>query len=260
MEKNNDFKEQATYYLLRRTYANMRIAICDDDQNFLNKLKEHIYCYAQRHHYETVVSGFTSGEDLLPACDGFNVIFMDYKMGGIDGLETARILRRQNANCAMIFLTGYPEIVYDVFEVGTFRFLQKPLDLEKLNSALDGYFRMYGNDYPILLSIDRDSRCVETKNIISLESKGKICIVNIRNKDSKIEQLRCAKTMKAVYEQMPKHFCRAHHSFIVNMNYVESIKNKEIHLTTGQTAFTSRRYHVSFKNTYIGYIKNKNIG
>ena len=259
MEKTDDLKEQTTYYLRRRTYANMRIALCDDDRDFLDRLKNHIYDYSREHRYETVVDEFISGEDLLDSPDGYNIIFMDYKMGGMDGLETARRLRRKNINCVIIFLTSYPEIMRDTFEVATFRFLDKPLNMEKFKAALDGYFESFGNDYPIRLIIDREIRCIETKDIVSIESKRKVCIINVYNKDRQIEPLRCAKTMKAVFELMPKHFCRVHNSFVVNMNYIELVRRGEIFLVTGQILSTSRHYHAQFKIDHKRYIDSKNI-
>ena len=43
-------------------------------------------------------------------------------MPGIDGLETAKLLRQKNCICSIIFTTSFPQFMIDSFEVQAFRF------------------------------------------------------------------------------------------------------------------------------------------
>ena len=65
----------------------------------------------------------------------YDLIFMDYEFenNGANGLEIARKIREYDKNSTIVFVSSYPSIVFDTFEVGTFRFLTKPIDDKKLS-------------------------------------------------------------------------------------------------------------------------------
>ena len=48
-------------------------------------------------------------------------------MPGIDGLETAKEIRKLNRDMLIIFLTAYSEFVFESFKVDAFRYLVKPV-------------------------------------------------------------------------------------------------------------------------------------
>ena len=60
-------------------------------------------------------------------------------MENLNGIETARKIRNLNNNCAIIFVSSYPDIAIDTFEVEAFRFLIKPIDKVKLFKSIDDY-------------------------------------------------------------------------------------------------------------------------
>ena len=129
----------------------MRIAICDDDVQLICLLKQLIYRYANEHRYDFVVEEFYSGESLLNSSLVFDIIFLDYKMNILNGLDTAKQLRKRNTSNVIVFVTSYTHFVLDAFKVNAFRFLVKPITEKKIWETLDDYFSMYGNDYPVLL-------------------------------------------------------------------------------------------------------------
>ena len=83
------------------------------------------------HRLEISIDKYYSGEALLDSAVNYDMVFLDYKMDGVDGLETARIMRKNNMDCTIIFITNHPDFIYESFEVETFRFFKKPLDIER---------------------------------------------------------------------------------------------------------------------------------
>ena len=96
----------------------------------------------------------------------FDLVFLDYQMPGINGLQAAKMIRMRNNLCTILFLTNYPEIVYDTFIYDTFRFLIKPLNHDKLNEALDSFRKKINFYYPITISYDGNTYKIDSREII----------------------------------------------------------------------------------------------
>ncbi len=124
-----------------------KIAVCDDEQIFIDdvvaKLKE------QSEQCE--ILEYTSGEELLDSPLDFNIIFLDIEMAGINGINTAFLLRERKYDGMIIFLTSHTEFMPDAFKVKAFRFLDKPLDNEKFNEAFSEAKKEILNTEHILL-------------------------------------------------------------------------------------------------------------
>ena len=57
-------------------------------------------------------------------------------MDGIDGMQTARELRKRGCSSAIIFVTAFEDRVFDAFDIGAFNFLVKPVSAEKFSEVL----------------------------------------------------------------------------------------------------------------------------
>src|SRR5437879_13729823 len=96
---------------------------------------------------------FRSGEEALRCVlkQDFAVILLDARMPGVDGFETARLMReRERArHTPIIFLTGAYEDVHSVFrgyEAGAVDYIGEPPVPEILKSTITGSVELYIND------------------------------------------------------------------------------------------------------------------
>ena len=105
----------------------MRIAISDDEVSMVQILEEKI----KRLLPDAVIEKYLSGEKLIASGSKPDVLFLDIQMPGMDGMETAKMLRQDNEDMILIFVTAAEEYVFQAFDVGAFHYLVKPFSDEK---------------------------------------------------------------------------------------------------------------------------------
>lgn len=233
----------------------MLIAICDDEAVLCESLKNELYDYFNSHNIDAVIETYPDGSSLVNSGISFDLVILDYKMPGMNGLQTAKLLRAKSSLCTIIFLTVYPEIVYDTFEYGTFRFLIKPLDKAKLYEALDAFRRKLSLYYPISLSVGGEVYKINTKEIIYIEADGKNSVIRLKD-----NSLHCTKTLSEVYSALPKScFYKTHRSYVVNFAYIEKFNKQLIRFTNGEYARISKNRFADFQDAINTYLSNITI-
>lgn len=231
----------------------MRVAICDDEKVMRADLKNKIDQYAIAHQKIIFYNEFESGEELLSSNIQFDIVFMDYQMGGISGIETANKLRQSKINVTIIFLTSYPEVVFQSFEVNTFRFLLKPIEDNKLFAALDDYIASLNIENRFIIKQNGTTYWVPFCEIIYFEAKNQYTITRTINHTYIYNN-----TISKAERLLPTNcFVRCHRSYIVNMEHVLNHTLTDIQFDNGERATISRNYYKAFKMQYITYIKSK---
>ena len=230
----------------------MEIAICDDDMNFQKSIHRVLLKYKQKYRFEVNVYEYKSGNELLDSGRVFDVVYMDYKMPGLNGLETAQQLRNANPICSIIFVTAYPEFILDSFAVQPFRFMIKPIEEEKIEEAMNAYVELQRVFYPISIVSDGELKTIATQDITYLEGDGKYCWIY-----TKEGTYHSSKTLNNIHQQLPPYcFFRVHKSYVINLFCIQSIKENTVTLNNGVCIQVSRAILASFKLAYRAFLKN----
>ena len=118
----------------------LRIAVCDDENSWINEFEKYLFRYNENNHridWEI----FYSGDELLKyyALHGnvFDVLITDIEMNGISGIETANRVRDLDKNVTIIFLTNYEKYMRDCFSCTPSGFLDKPVSFDEIKKILD---------------------------------------------------------------------------------------------------------------------------
>ncbi len=111
-----------------------KVLLVDDERDFVEALSERLQ---MRDYSAAVVYG---GEEALSIVeeDEPEVMVLDLKMPGIDGLEVLRRVKEKHPNVEVIVLTGHgsEDAAKLCAELGACAYLEKPVDIEKLTEAL----------------------------------------------------------------------------------------------------------------------------
>jgi DNA-binding NtrC family response regulator len=82
------------------------------------------------------ITGVRSGEEALQTLDQgpIDVVILDVRMPGMDGIETLRVLKKRHPLIEVIMLTGHAsvEVAVQGMEFGAFDYLMKPMQIDDL--------------------------------------------------------------------------------------------------------------------------------
>lgn len=112
----------------------MRVIIVDDEPLARDRIKRLL---ADLPGYE-VVGEAGDGETALDLIDEEepDLVLLDIRMGGIDGIQVARSLHDLDVPPAVIFTTAYSEHALSAFDANAQAYLLKPIRAEKLKESL----------------------------------------------------------------------------------------------------------------------------
>jgi len=111
-------------------HRTIRVLLVDDEEDFLGVLDRRLRWRGLE------VTRARTGAEALDALAEFpaDVVVLDLKMPGMDGLETLRQIKRAHPLVEVVMLTGHAcmESAVEGIRIGAFDYLMKPLNVEAL--------------------------------------------------------------------------------------------------------------------------------
>lgn len=166
----------------------MQIAICDDDKSIGLILEEKIKKLLP----DAVIEKYLSGDELIASGCEPDILFLDIQMPGMDGMETARILRQKNERMVLIFVTAVEEYVFQAFDVAAFHYLVKPFSDEKFEEvvkravrSIEKYSENQSDEKYMMVQSGGSHMKVFLKDIVYAEVYNRKVIIHTR--DTNIE-------------------------------------------------------------------------
>ncbi len=233
----------------------MVVAVCDDERAWAYELNELLKEYENVRHLDVFVSYYDNGTSLIESGKKFDIIFMDFQMDGLNGIETARKINALKKDGIIIFVSSYTNVALDAFEVRAYRFLAKPIDKEKLFKAIDDYrSEMDSDNFLIFKTHDDGTIRIKVSEIIYVESLGSHSKIHTSKTDYEI-----LINLKAIQGKLPEdRFFRCHKAFITSFLHIKSHDNNEITYDDGSAIYISRNFLSKFRKAFEIYILKYN--
>ena len=230
----------------------MKIAICDDDWHMQQTLR--LFIDQTYQDLDMLVDGFTSGEALLATVQKqsqpYQLILLDIEMRGIDGIETAKRLRKLLPDCYIIFITSHDEFALTGYEVAAFRYLVKPVQPEKLTEAISAVRAELSDHITLHVEDGPVEALLRVKDIYYIEAQDKR--VRVVLKDTALSDRRGIDEIERALAG--EDFFRVHRSYLINFRYVARLDKNEILLVSGEQIPLSRLRKKAFKNAFQTYV------
>ena len=230
----------------------INIAIVDDEE----VIREQIKFLVEKNYIKTIIDIYSSGEELLLTDRCYDIVFLDIKMDGMNGIDTAKELRKKAEETILIFITGIKQYVFDVFDVGAFHYLIKPINEQKFsdvyqNALLEVKKRKQHQSGLLFVKTRNRNVTFKQNEILYIESRAKKVEIHTR-----ADTMEVYAAISELEKQLMGNFYRCHRGYLVNMAFIVEYSNDSIALNNGETIILSKEKYGDFVKAYMRYLKN----
>lgn len=108
-----------------------RILLIDDEQGFIDTMAKRL---SKRGHDVTTAYSGQEGINHLEKDHHIDVVILDVKMPGMDGIETLKVIKANHPLVEVVMLTGHATVqtAIEGMKSGAFDYMMKPCELEEL--------------------------------------------------------------------------------------------------------------------------------
>ena len=241
-------------FIRQKGSGKMQIAICDDEVSMVQILEEKIKKLLP----DAVIDKYLSGDELIASGSKPDILFLDIQMPGMDGMETAKMLRQDNEDMILIFVTAAEEYVFQAFDVGAFHYLVKPFSDEKLKEVVTKAVhnikrssRLEKDEKYIMVQTAGSHIKIFLRDIVYAEVYNRKVIIHTRSTD-----IEYYGKLQELSDMAGTDFFRTHRAYLVHFKYVEKYDATCVTMKNG-TALIAKQNYPEFVKQYLKYNQRK---
>lgn len=245
------------YHCEMEMESKIKTVIVDDEPGSIEALKWELQAYENE---VEVLATFQSSLEALEKIPGLapDLVFLDIEMPVLNGFDLLKRLGKSSFD--VIFTTAYDQFAIKAFKVNAVDYLLKPIDEDELRKAIGRvqqrraepatqqqleqlfeYLQKHSPDFPtVALPTLEGLEFVEVDDILHCESSSNYTYIYLTTG----EKILVSKTLKELETLLTgHHFCRVHHSHMVNLKHVRRYirgKGGELVLKDGTVVPVSR--------------------
>jgi two-component system response regulator AlgR len=209
----------------------LKVLIVDDEQPARERLRQLVDDGGQH----VVVAEAANGEEAvaMAALHNPDVVLLDIRMPGVDGIETAHHLNAMESPPAVVFTTAYDEYAIDAFDARAIGYVLKPVRRERLERALEHAARITGQ---MLKQLADETNLKSHRQHVCTRERGELRLIPISdiryfNADQKYVTVHHSggqslidDSLKILEEEFADEFVRIHRSVLVALGQVDRLE------------------------------------
>lgn len=230
----------------------MRILICDDEQEYLDTLQSHVKEYMKNRSIVCQIIATANPVSAAACREPFDLAFLDIQMEGMDGIALVRKLREKNPKLALFFITNYEEYQDEAMDLQAFRFFSKPFNADRLYSGLDKAMEYIDQScVELYLLSDYTVQRVLTDDILYITIEGRKTKVQTLEKSYFVRD-----NFTELCQKLPaRFFYQIHKSFYVNLHHIQTYSYAELYLVNGERIPIAPRRQAAFHKYWFEYLR-----
>ena len=231
----------------------MRIAICDDEQNFLDdfrRITDKLY-----RSLDMLVDSFSSGSALLKQfrLKAYDLVFLDIEMPEMDGITLAEELRTLSEEVSIVFLTSHIEYAIKGYEVNALRYLTKPTEEQKIRDVIDRVLHKLETEKQLWIKTDEGDMRLRLTDILFIESQNQNVVINTSTDSYSVRG-----NMNDYEKRLtPEGFFRVHRGYLVSLARVTRISGKEVVMEDGTALPVSRSKESKLRDALFSFVSRE---
>lgn len=208
----------------------MKVLIVDDEPLARSRLRRMLENMADI----DVVGEAENGEQALAAAQRWQpqVVLMDVRMPGLDGLSAAQELSRWPAGPAVVFCTAYGDYAVDAFDTNAAGYLLKPVNQDKLAQALAKAARLAPALTPPGVPAARSHISAKSRRGVELVAMAEVRYFIADHKYVTVYhcggELLIDDTLKELEDEFGERVLRVHRNALVVMEHIQGLERVEL--------------------------------
>ena len=209
----------------------MKIAIVDDDDRERTKICALLREWGEKRRCELECSEFTDGEDFQKSGGAYQAVFLDIYMKKLNGIDAARVLRKYDKNCKIIFMTISEDHRADAFEVHAYDYLEKPVTAAQIERVMADMAELPEEDQSyIVLPSGRSQVPVILSELQYAISDANYCMLQTDQK----QRVRIAFSELEQMLSCERRFLKINRGILVNLDFVSTMENRICTMKSGE--------------------------
>ncbi len=235
----------------------IQIAVCDDNIDELSNMMQLITQYRSTKHLNCDYAVFINGFELISALEKgkkFDIYCLDIIMPGYSGIDVAKEIRSFDKNAPILFFTSSSEFALESYSVKAINYVLKPISKEKLFFTFDEMLeriKVEENNDAVIVKSNEGIQKILISNLVFAEVINRNVLYHLLS--GKV--IECTEPFSSVCENLLKfrRFIKTHRSYIVNMQYVDTIENRQVTLQTLSAVPIAQGKAREIKQQYLAY-------
>ena len=238
----------------------IQIAFCDDDQTVLDQLSALLEKYRAQRCVQIQCTAFHSPLDLLAEIEKgtrYDILFLDVIMPAENGITAAKEIRQYDNVVKIIFLTSSAEFAVESYVVGVYFYQLKPIWEESFYRIIDAALEACHKE-------QSDSLILRCKTGITRVALNQLeyCEVIHRTLLLHLDSgkvLESSGSLDELSRQLAPYGCfyRPHRSYLVNLEYVQTLSYRAITLACLAEIPIPRGKYNEVKSAFLDYAFQK---
>ena len=235
----------------------LKIAVCDDEQLYLDITRVMLEQYAAEHDVEITVEAISNPFMLLDSIEAgerHDIYLLDIYMPGVSGMSVATDLRSKGVRSPIIFLTSSTEHAVEAFGVDATHYLLKPYTPQNFFAAMDKAMQSISTraEENIVLKIGGEYRNVPVAHILYCEAANNYQRLWMKDGGELLVRM----TASELYDLLEDFGCfhRCGRAYIINLNHITKVTASIAVLKTGAELPLPRGTVIPLRNAFFDHI------